>query len=137
MIKFVLKDDRFRLLERAIKDLERRNNYQISGSIAIRGTCFDLENGPGYVSLTDGSKACIVKMQHSFSGGFTTSLELTTEEMRVGEEKEFDKDYKRAMETKINQYTFGAGQGSGTVVKHGTDSKPVSMPGSNSPTHVD
>lgn len=137
-IAFILRDDRFRLVERAIKDLEKRNNYQISGNITVRGTNFSLENGLGYVRFTDDAKACIVKMQHSFSNGYTTSLELSTEELRVGEEKEYDKDYRRLMESKMNQYLFGdAGyRPSGGKSGSNTDSEVVEVQG-NSPVHQD
>jgi hypothetical protein len=135
-ISFILRDDRFRLIERAIKDLERRNNYQISGSISVRGTNFNLENGLGYVRFMDGTKACIVKIQHSFSNGYTTSLELSTEEMRVGEEKEYDKDYKRMMESKMNQYLFGDAGYKPSKSNSQSDSVVVEKEG-NSPVHQD
>ena len=102
-VRWLMRDDRFKLIKRAVMELERRNNIQITGSLEIRGTNFDIDNGLGYVEFEDGLKACIVKIEHNFGGGmYTTSLELTTEEFRLGEEREKDLDYKRQMDNKIS-----------------------------------
>ena len=101
-VKWLMRDDRAKLIKVAVKELERRNNIQITGHITIRGTAFDLSRGMGYVTFEDGLHSCIVKIEHDFSsGGFVTHLELSTEEMRLGQPREEDLDYKRQIDSKL------------------------------------
>lgn len=103
-VRWLMKDDRFKLIERAVKELERRNNIQITGNMILRGYNFDLRRGFGYVQFDDGLRACIVKIEHNFGNGtHLTTIELSTEEMRIGKEREKDLDYKRQMENKISE----------------------------------
>ncbi|MCK9279265.1 MAG: hypothetical protein M0P71_01365 [Melioribacteraceae bacterium] len=101
--RWIHKDDRIKLMDRAVMELERRNDIQINGTISIRGTIFDYENGFGYVSFPDNTKACIVKIEYNFSNSYTIELEVGTESFRIGDKKEEDKDYERLIATKINE----------------------------------
>ncbi|MGQ4893432.1 MAG: hypothetical protein ACP6IQ_02265 [Candidatus Njordarchaeia archaeon] len=105
-ISWVHRDYRRKLLEHAVRELEKRNNIQITGNMVLRGQIFDLRKGMGYVEFDDGlriTKSCIVKITYSLKDDFLTTIELTTEEMRLGEENEEQQDYKRKMETKIDK----------------------------------
>ena len=102
IIAWIHKDDRIKLFERACAELERRNNVQISGTVSVRGFVPDFTGGLGWVSLYDGSKACIVKMEMTLGNNFTVDLEVGTEEMRVGQKKEKDMEYDRMISDAIS-----------------------------------
>lgn len=110
-VSWVQRDDRYKLITHAIKELERRNDIQIAGSVVVRGNLYSLANGLGYVVLKhyandDKYKACVVKMIHSFRGAFTTTLELSTEEFRLGEKTEKERDSARMIERKVDNLMF-------------------------------
>ena len=112
-ISWVNKDERHNMVVHAIQELEKRNDIQISGSVVLRGKIYDLANGPGYVVLphySTGTKyyACVVKIVYSFKNVFTTTLELSTEEFRLGEKSEREQDSARLIERKIDQMLFRA-----------------------------
>jgi hypothetical protein len=91
------------MMEVAVKELERRNDIHVSGNIAIRGCSIDISNGLGYVELSTGKKACVVKVEHVFKGSYTIELEVGTEEFRIGQQKEEEKDYLRKLENQIHE----------------------------------
>jgi hypothetical protein len=101
---WVQRDDRYRLIKHAIRELEKKNDLQITGNVVIRGTNFDLANGLGYVDFGDDDKASVVKITHNFKGSYTTQMELSTEEFRLGEKTEREKDTERLMERYIQKY---------------------------------
>jgi hypothetical protein len=109
--KWIHRDDRYKLACKAARELERRNDIQISGDLTLKGMVYGLDEGMGYVEFPDGRKACVVKVEHSFSDGFMTSLELTTEELRVGDKRESEKDYSRTMEMKILRPKYDSWRG--------------------------
>jgi hypothetical protein len=111
IIAWIHKDERIKLLERATAELERRNDIQMAGSVTIRGEIpnFVSSNlstegkGLGFVTLYDGTKANVVQIEMGFSGGITMSMEVGTEELRIGMKKEEEKDYNRRLENKITE----------------------------------
>lgn len=113
-------DDRYKMAIKAAKELERRNDIQVTGNIVIRGRHIPLEKGMGYVTLGKSGglvptwsvkaeeamkkiKACVVKIEYNFGGSFTTMLEVGTEELRLGDIKEEDKDSRRRLENKVSE----------------------------------
>lgn len=103
VITWAHKDDRMKLFEKACAELERRNNVQISGTVTVRGEIPTFNKGFGWVKLYDGMKACVVKVELSFGSNFLMNLEVGTEELRVGQKKESDKDYDRLIQDKISE----------------------------------
>lgn len=103
VITWAHKDDRMKLFEKACAELERRNNVQISGTVTVRGEIPTFDGGFGWVKLYDGMKACVVKVELSFGNSFLMNLEVGTEELRVGQKKEADKDYDRLIQDKISE----------------------------------
>lgn len=103
VITWAHKDDRMKLFEKACAELERRNNVQISGTVTVRGEIPTFDGGLGWVRLYDGMKACVVKVELSFGTNFLMNLEVGTEELRVGQKKEADKDYDRLIQDKISE----------------------------------
>jgi hypothetical protein len=107
VIAWAHKDERMKLFEKACAELERRNNVQIFGTVTVRGDVPIFKGGLGYVKLYDGMKACVVKTELSFGSNFLMSLEVGTEELRVGQKKEADKDYDRLIQDKISDLNLG------------------------------
>ena len=103
VITWAHKDERMKLFEKACAELERRNNVQISGTVTVRGEIPTFNGGFGWVELYDGMKACVVKVELSFGTNFLMNLEVGTEELRVGQKKEADKDYDRLIQDKISE----------------------------------
>lgn len=107
IIAWAHNDDRMKLFEKACAELERRNNIQISGTISVRGelpvfvSSFGV-GGFGYVTLYDGLKACVVKIDITFGNDFIINLEVGTEELRVGQKKEKDMEYERLISDAIS-----------------------------------
>ena len=107
IIAWAHKDDRMKLFEKACAELERRNNIQVSGTISVRGelpafvSSFGV-GGFGYVTLYDGLKACVVKIDITFGNDFIINLEVGTEELRVGQKKEKDMEYERLISDAIS-----------------------------------
>jgi hypothetical protein len=92
-IEWAQRDDRYRMIATGIRELDKSNDVQISGNVIVRGNNYDISNGLGYVRYEDGINAVVVKMVHNFSGGaYTTMMELSTEEFRLGERTEKEKD---------------------------------------------
>ena len=83
--------------------MERRNNVQVSGTVTVRGEIPTFDGGFGWVKLYDNMKACVVKVELSFGNNFLMNLEVGTEELRVGQKKEADKDYDRLIQDKISE----------------------------------
>lgn len=118
-IAWVHKDDREKLFERACEELERRNNIQVSGTVAIRGGVPKFDGGLGWVELLDyetpdghkKTKACVVKITLNFGTDLTMELEVGTEELRVGRKKEKDMDYDRLVSDAISRLNLGSGNG--------------------------
>jgi hypothetical protein len=109
ILTWVHKDDRQKLLERGTAELERRNDIQVSGTVKIRGEIPDFERGLGWVTLIDGVKAVVVKEELDFGNGFTVSLEVGTEELRVGQMRERDLDYQRMEAMKLEYLNLAKG----------------------------
>jgi hypothetical protein len=104
-IEWVLRDDRPLLIKHAIRELEKQNDITISGNVVVRGANYDLAQGMGFVEFTDGARANIVKMTHNFTGtAYNTTLELKTEEFRIGEKTEEEKDTIHKLKTQTISY---------------------------------
>jgi hypothetical protein len=122
--RWVHRDDRIKLMDKAVMELEKRNDIQINGTIVIKGSVLDYNkntvvstssgmdynkasssttSGFGYVVFPDGVRASIVKVEYVFSGSYTIELEVGTEVFRLGEKKEIEQDYQRLLSTKINE----------------------------------
>lgn len=101
VISWVHKDDRIKLLERGTAELERRNDIQVGGTVKIRGEVPNFNGGFGFVRLIDGVKAVVVKIEMDFDRSFSVSLEVGTEELRVGQLRESEQDYNRRREMEI------------------------------------
>lgn len=101
IISWVHRDDRIKLFEKATEDLDRRNDIQINGSVDIKGIISDFSKGFGWVTLFDGKKASVVRLEVSFSPSAYTSLEVGTEEFRLGQSQEKDQDYQRKIDSQI------------------------------------
>jgi hypothetical protein len=115
IIAWAHKDDRLKLFEKSCAELERRNNVQISGTVVIRGETPCFTGGFGWVTLLDGMTATVVKIEMTFGENYLMNLEVGTEEMRVGQKKESEKDYDRLIQdaiTELNTRTksFGINQ---------------------------
>ena len=106
MYSWVHRDDRVKLIEKGMAELERRNDIQVAGNITIRGFKPNFANGFGYVTLEDGIKACIVKMELDFSNGYTVNLEVGTEELRIGQKREEEKDIDRKIDMRISDLNY-------------------------------
>jgi len=104
-------DERFDLIEKGVEYLESSNNVSINGSVVVRGANYDgvscpsISNGFGWVTLprVPDTKSCIKKVTHKFGGSYTLELELTTEEFRLGEDDEEERNRKRAIDAKLNE----------------------------------
>lgn len=80
-----LRDDRPRLLAKAIRSLEEKNDLTVSGSLVLRGMLHDLAGGLGYIDYPGRGLATIVKITHDFSNGYRTTIEPSRMEARYGE----------------------------------------------------
>lgn len=117
VLRWVHKDDRVKLIEKGIAELERRNDVEVTGTISIKGGAPKFRNGFGYVNLSeersgtdnDSSgdlKACVVKIELDFTKGCVANLEVSTEEMRIGQMKEEEKEYQRKIESQIANLNY-------------------------------
>ena len=115
--RWIHRDDRVKMIDRGIAELERKNDVQVTGTIAIRGGAPKFKKGFGYVLLSeigedfatqDSVKACIVKIELDMTNGCVMNLEVSTEEMRVGIKNEAEQDYNRKLETLITSLNYNA-----------------------------
>jgi hypothetical protein len=107
-ITWVHSDDRWKLLNRGMRMLEGSNNIVMSGNITVEGEVLDVSNGLGHVAMESANlvanvKASIVKIQYDLRDSFTTMYELSTEEARVGQMKEDEKQWKRGVDVRMNK----------------------------------
>jgi len=82
---WLLRDDRPRLLDMAVRHLEYADNIQVKGSLHLVGTINVVNTGLGYVNYPRKAKAAVVRITYNFNDGFVTELELEREETRIGE----------------------------------------------------
>jgi hypothetical protein len=80
-----LRDARSRLLGRAVRVLESKNNIQVGGVLVLNGVTHQMDNGLGWVDVPDRARACVKKVTYNFGDGLKCELELTREEARTGE----------------------------------------------------
>jgi hypothetical protein len=123
IIAWTHKDERMKLFEKACAELERRNNIQISGTVTVRGEIPCFTGGFGWVELYDKMIACIVKIELTFGNNFIMNLEVGTEEMRVGQKKESEKEYDRLIRDAVSDLNItGGSRGIDGALGDGNDS---------------
>jgi len=80
-----LRDDRSRLLGKAIRTLEAQNNLHVTGSLTVVGMQMQVSNGLGWVDYPDRGRASIRRITYRFDKSMTVTLELSREQARFGE----------------------------------------------------
>jgi hypothetical protein len=98
---WTLRDDRPRLLGKAVRALELANDVQVEGELVVVGPMIDLSQGLGYVDYPDKGKAYVVRATLSFTDGIVAEIELQREEFRLGEATVEEKDRQHKVEKEI------------------------------------
>jgi hypothetical protein len=92
MYQWSFRDDRSRMLGKAIRQLEQQNNILVNGSLQIVNIVQAFGMGMGYVNYPNRGLATVKRVTYEFREGFTATLELTREEARFGKPVMSEKD---------------------------------------------
>ena len=92
MYQWSFRDDRSRMLGKAIRQLELQNNILVNGALQVVNIVQSFATGLGYVNYPNRGLATVKRVTYEFREGFTASLELTREEARFGKPVMSEKD---------------------------------------------
>jgi hypothetical protein len=101
MYQWSFRDDRSRMLGKAIRQLELQNNVKVTGSLQVVNLAQSFATGLGYVKYPNREVggdvmtnviATVSRVTYELREGFTATLELTREEARFGQPVKTDKE---------------------------------------------
>lgn len=96
-----LRDDRPRLLGRAVRALEWANNIVVQGSLILVGMSHEMSRGLGFVNKPNKGLAAVKRVVYTFSEGLVAELDVRREEARMGEPRLTDQERMHAVEKNV------------------------------------